>query len=72
MGSGSSVKSEEEIRDMDSAQLAEFAKHGKMHKYVIETITEGGIDGDMAYDLKDNHVEKRKRKRVEEKKKNRK
>ena len=41
---------------MDSAQLAEFAKHGKMHKYVIETITEGGIDGDMAYDLKDNEL----------------
>ena len=50
------VKSEEEIRDMDSAQLAEFAKHGKVHEYVIETITEGGIDGDMAYDLKDNEL----------------
>ena len=41
---------------MDSAQLAEFAKHGKVHEYVIETITEGGIDGDMAYDLKDNEL----------------
>ena len=51
MGGAASVVSEEEVRGMDSEQLATYALENKIADYVAETIKTNQIDGDVAYEL---------------------
>ena len=51
MGGAASVVSEEEVRAMDSEQLATYALENKIADYVAETIKTNQIDGDVAYEL---------------------
>eukprot|EP00943_MAST-04B_sp_MAST-4B-sp1_P006323 g6323.t1 len=53
MGGAASVKSEEEIRQMDAEQLANYAEDNKMNKFVSDTIRKKDVDGDLVYQLED-------------------
>ena len=53
MGAAASVKNEEEIRRMDTEQLAKYAEDNKMNKFVSDTIRKKDVDGELVYQLDD-------------------
>ena len=53
MGAAASVKNEEEIRQMDTEQLAKYAEDNKMNKFVSDTIRKKDVDGELVYQLDD-------------------
>ena len=68
MGGAASVKSEAEVRTLDSEQLAQYALENKIANYVAETIETNEIDGDIVYDLDEATIDELAGNRLQKKK----
>ena len=53
MGAAASVKNEEEIRQMDTEQLAKYAEDNKLDSFVSDTIKSKNVNGALVYQLDD-------------------